>query len=287
VEIQHHWAHVASALAEYGCTEQVIGLVADGTGWGTDGAIWGCECMVASLDGFERVGHLAYYPLPGGDAAAKEAIRPAMGLLRAATGDESYLQEYKDVLSRIEPDSGRVQLIEQQLALGVNTVSTSSMGRVFDAAAALAGMGGRNRFEAELPMRLESVADAGVTAAYSTAVREDSEGTLLLDIRKMMGELIADVRAGMPAGAVAAKFHNGLAEGLAAMTTAARGKYDLCTVVLSGGVFCNRYLANRLISMLKTNGFSVLFKETIPANDGGIALGQAAIAARMLQRGLV
>ncbi|MBE0537606.1 MAG: carbamoyltransferase HypF [Phycisphaerae bacterium] len=287
VEVQHHWAHVASALAEYGCMERVIGLVADGTGWGTDGAIWGCECLTASLTEFERVGHLAYFPLPGGDSAAKEAIRPAMGLLCMLAGEKSYLEEYEDLIARVEPDAGRVRLIAQQLALGVNTAATSSMGRVFDAAAALAGMGRCNRFEAELPMRFESAADCAVTAAYSTAVETDSDGTSVLDIRKMICELVADVRGAAPAGVISVKFHNGLAEGLAGLAIAAREKCDLCTVALSGGVFCNRYLANRVISMLKTSGFRVLYKHTMPANDGGIALGQAAIAARMLHCGLV
>jgi hydrogenase maturation protein HypF len=287
IEVQHHWAHVASALAEYGVGGRVIGLVADGTGWGTDGAIWGCECLVASLDSFERAGHLEYYPLPGGDAAAKEAIRPLMGLLRSTAGDDSYLEEYHDVLSGIEPDAGRLRLIEQQLALGVNTTLTSSLGRVFDAAAALAGMGGRNRFEAELPMRLENAADAAIAESYSTRIREDSGGTMLLDLRKMMCELIAHVRRKTSPGVISAKFHNGLAEGLLGLAVRAREKYDLCTVALSGGVFCNRYLANRLISQLKAKGFDVLFKQTMPANDGGIASGQAAIAARRLQRGLI
>ncbi len=287
IAVQHHWAHIASVLAEYDYPDRVIGVVADGTGFGTDEAIWGCECLIASLAGFERIGHLMYYPLPGGNKAAKEPIRPVLGLLKMLAGDNSYLRHYKDILQRIEPDPTRLALIAQQLKKNINTVSTSSLGRLFDAAACLAGLGNYNHFEAQLPMALESVADESVKERYTGVIEADSRGTLLLDVRKMLKELIADLKMGAPAALVSGKFHNCLAYAMLDFALQARQKYQLSTVALSGGVFCNRYLANRLITMLKENEFSVLFKQRIPANDGGIALGQAAIAAKAVQSGRV
>ncbi len=287
IAVQHHWAHIASVLAEYDYPDRVIGIVADGTGFGTDEAIWGCECLIASLAGFERIGHLMYYPLPGGDKAAKEPIRPVLGLLKMLAGDNSYLRQYADILSRLEPDATRLALIGEQLDKNINTVSTSSLGRLFDAAACLAGLGNYNHFEAQLPMALESVADESVEDRYSSVIEADSNGTLLLDVRKMLVELIEDVRMGASAALVSAKFHNCLVYAMLDFALGARQKYQLSTVALSGGVFCNRYLANRLITMLKENEFSVLFKQRVPANDGGIALGQAAIAAKAVQSGRV
>ncbi len=287
IQVQHHWAHLASTLAEYGQTDRVIGLVADGTGWGTDEAIWGCECLLASLQDYKRLGHLMYYPLPGADSAAKEAVRPLMGLLGTISPEDSCLKEYNDILRRIEPDERRLGIIADQMTRSLNTVWTSSLGRVFDAVAALAGLGTINRFEAHLPMRLEAVADKQCRQAYTATLQENSQGTMLLDIRKMMQEIIADVRKAVPAGVISAKFHNALANGLLELAVAARQKYDLCTVALSGGVFCNRYLADRLISLLKNDGFAVLFKNAVPTNDGGIALGQAAVAAAMARQGLI
>jgi len=287
IAVQHHWAHIASVLAEYDYPDRVIGIVADGTGYGADDAIWGCECLIASLAGFERIGRLMYYPLPGGDKAAKEPIRPILGLLKMLSGSNSYLRQYADILGRIEPDATRLDLIAQQLDKNINTVKTSSLGRLFDAAACLAGLGDYNHFEAQLPMALESVADESVKDRYTSVIKADSHGTLLLDVRNMLKELIADIRMGVSAAVISAKFHNCLAQAMLDFALGARQKYQLSTVALSGGVFCNRYLANRLITMLKKNDFSVLFKQRAPANDGGIALGQAAIAAKAVQSGRV
>jgi hydrogenase maturation protein HypF len=152
IQVQHHWAHIASVLVEHGLSGPVIGLAADGTGYGTDGAIWGCECLIASLEKFERFGHLAYYPLAGADKASKEAVRPVLSLLKKAYGSEFTLQEFEWLLKRIEPDVSRLQIILEQLEKGVNCVETSSLGRVFDAVAAMLGLGSYNHFDAQLPM---------------------------------------------------------------------------------------------------------------------------------------
>ena len=275
IQVQHHWAHIASVLAEYDRGDEVIGLVADGTGLGTDGAVWGCECLIASLSDFERFGHLRYFPLAGGDAGAKEALRPVLGLLSCL----SDFEKYGLLLEKIESDRSRIEIIKSQIEKNINTVETSSMGRLFDAVAAIAGLGRENRFDAELPMALESVIEPGIEDSYSVRISEN--GIAQLDFGIMLKQLIEDVEKNVSAGVISARFHNWAAEGLVEMAKMAGDKYSINTVALSGGVFCNRYLANRVIKLLKERDFFVLFKRRVPANDGGISLGQAAIAAEL------
>ncbi|MEN6424150.1 MAG: carbamoyltransferase HypF [Phycisphaerales bacterium] len=281
IQVQHHWAHVASVLAEHGLAGPVIGIVCDGTGYGTDGAIWGCECMIASLTEFTRFGHLAYYPLAGGDKASKEAIRPLLGLLRQAYGDDFRLDDFMWLLERIEPDAGKLRLIDEQIVKRLNTVNTSSLGRVFDAVAAMLGLGHYNHFDAQLPMTLESLAEPGIDDCYEFDLHRVAGEPLQFDLRRTLRSILGDVRSEKTPAVIAARFHNTLAEALLAMATAARENTGLEVVALSGGAFCNRVLANRLVARLSQQGFRVLLNRDIPTNDGGLALGQAAIAANM------
>lgn len=269
IEVQHHWAHIASVLTENDIDEKVIGIVADGTGYGKDGAIWGCECLIASLDDFQRFSHLEYYPLAGGDLASKEAIRPLLGLMKKynLSIPVSYLDE-------IEPDRKKRDIIEMQIEKNVNTVQTSSLGRVFDAAAALCGLGNYNHFEAQLPMALEAIAEKQNKQSYGT-----------IDIKDLLKNIIEDRLAGVDSRVISAKFHNTIAEFLLAFAKQAQEKTGIKTVAISGGVFCNRFLSERLIELLQKNGFTVLFNRLLPANDGCISLGQAAIAAKAAKKG--
>jgi len=285
IQVQHHWAHIASVLVEHGQSGPVIGLAADGTGYGTDGAIWGCECMVASLDGFERFGHLAYYPLAGADAASKEPIRPVLGLLAKTYGDDFTLHKFRWLLERIETDVNKQEIIFEQIEKRINTVETSSLGRVFDAVAAMLGLGSYNHFEAQLPMALEAIISSGTEEHYDFELTSSAGKPLQLDLRKMMMHLITDIQEDKSSSVISAKFHNTLADALLQFAKAARESKNLNTVALSGGVFCNRYLTNRLIKQLKQNDFSVLFNRNVPSNDSGISLGQAAIAARVNRMG--
>jgi len=282
IQIQHHWAHIASVLVEHGFEGPVIGLAADGTGYGTDGAIWGCECLIASLEKFERFGHLSYYRLAGGDKASKEALRPALSLLMKAYGSKFNLEEFDWLLSRIESDKSRVKMITEQLNKGVNCVETSSLGRVFDAVAVMLGLGDYNHFDAQLPMALESIITGGIEELYDFELVNTSDKSLQPDLGRAVKQIIDDIRNDLPVGVISAKFHNTIAAALMEMAKAARESTRLDTVALSGGVFCNRYLADRLIMLLKKNGFSVLFNRDVPSNDGGISLGQAAVAARLV-----
>ena len=284
IEVQHHWAHVASVLAEKQIDQTVIGLVADGTGYGLDGAIWGCECLIASLREFRRFGHLRYYPLAGGDQAAREAMRPLTGLLRscADTGNLSVL--YEQVLAQVEPDEQRRRVCGEQIEKGINTVQTSSLGRLFDAVAAMVGLGRVNHFEAQLPMALEAIADETCAEAYPMPIELGYEGRQIMDFVPLVEAVLADWARNVAAGTISSRFHNALVEAFVAMATAAHAAFGLETVALSGGVFCNRYLASRLIERLKSRRFTVLWPTQMPVNDGGIALGQAAIAAARLSQ---
>jgi len=285
IQVQHHWAHLASVLAEHGLSGPVIGLECDGTGYGTDGAIWGCECMIATLDGFERFGHLSYYLLAGADKASKEAIRPVMGLMKKTYADDFDLGKFRWLLERIEPDINKLQIISEQLDKKVNTIETSSLGRVFDAVAAMVGLGSYNHFEAQLPMALEAIVAENIEEHYDFDLISNAGKALQFDLRKMTEQIIADIQAGVATAVISAKFHNCLARALLETAKTARQKTGLETVALSGGVFCNRYLTNRLVKLLKKSDFYVLFNRDFPSNDGGISLGQAAIAAWSVARG--
>ena len=284
IQIQHHWAHIASVLAEHGLSGPVIGLAADGTGYGTDGAIWGCECLIASLEKFERFGHLAYYTLAGADKASKEAIRPALSLLQKAYGRKFNLQKFEWLLKRIEPDINRLHIISEQLEKGVNCVETSSLGRVFDAVAAMLGLGSYNHFDAQLPMALEAIAAADVEDRYELETFWPLGEPYRFVLDKTIKQIVDDVQNQVDTGIISAKFHNTVLEILLFFAMVCRSETDLNTVALSGGVFCNRYLTNRLIKQLKQNDFSVLFNREVPSNDGGISVGQAAIASKLVNR---
>jgi hydrogenase maturation protein HypF len=283
IQVQHHWAHIASVLAEHDHDGPVIGIACDGTGYGTDGAIWGCECLIASLESFERFGHLAYYPLPGADKASKEAIRPLLGLLKKTYADDFELNDFSWLLNKINAGANKnSQFILAQLEKRINTIDTSSLGRIFDAVAAMVGLGSYNHFEAQLPMALEAIAEDGIEDCYDFELIREAGRPLQLDLRKTIKGIITDIQKELPAGVISAKFHNTLAAALLAMAKQARQITKLNTVALSGGVFCNRYLINQLIKLLKKEGFLVLFNREFPSNDGGISLGQAAIAAKLV-----
>jgi hydrogenase maturation protein HypF len=279
IEVQHHWAHIASVLAEHNRDEKVIGLVADGTGYGTDGTIWGCECLVAGFDDFQRLGHLSYYPLAGGDSAATEAIRPVIGLMK-----KYELSIPDSVLDEIEPDREKRFTIAEQIEKNINTVKTSSLGRLFDAVSALCGLGSRNNFEAQLPMALEAIADKRTRECYPFELKNEN-GTAMVEIDDMLKAISADRIDKVDKTVISAKFHNTVAAFFLALAKRARNKTGINTAAVSGGVFCNRFLSERLIELLQNDGFEVLFNRFVPANDGGISLGQAAIAAKITGKG--
>jgi hydrogenase maturation protein HypF len=272
--IQHHHAHIASCLAEWGRTGPAIGLACDGTGYGDDGAVWGCEILTADLRGYQRVGHLRYLPLPGGDAAAKETYRPALAALREAF-DGRYLDVARALLPGVAPDWLRA--VGEVLESGANCPPASSLGRWFDAVAALCHVAGSNDYEGQAPMLLEAIAAEGVCQTYEYDVA--CSDPFVIDLRRMVRGIVADLEAGFAAGVVAAKFHNTVVAFLAATAGRVREATGVNLVALSGGCFANRRLTTGLVKALEADGFEVLRHLTVPCNDGGVALGQAVIAA--------
>ncbi len=271
VGIQHHHAHIAACLADNGLpgNEPVIGLAFDGTGYGADGAIWGGEVLLANYVGFERLYHLAYFPLPGGDAAIRCPARTALALLWALG------IEWEDTLpparffSKKERQALRVQL-ERRL----NAPLTSSMGRLFDAVAALAGGRQQVNYEAQAAMEFEAMADPSEPGAYRFEIAEGK-----INARPAVLALIADAHRGIPLATISARFHNGLIEGIRAICNEIRMKTAAREVALSGGVWQNMIMLKKVMTTLSADDFRVYCHRQVPTNDGGIALGQAVIAA--------
>ncbi|MCS7325126.1 MAG: carbamoyltransferase HypF [Thermoflexales bacterium] len=281
IKVQHHHAHIAACLAEHGRDPEarVIGFSFDGTGYGADGAIWGGEVLLASMTAFERVAHLRYVPLPGGDAAIRRPYRIALAHLWAA---QLPWDEDLPCVRACPPEERRV--LAQQLARGVHCALTSSMGRLFDAVASLLDMCHHASYEGQAAMQLESEASIDNALPYPFAIEDDE--TLRLDVSPMMRAIVADWRAGVERGAMASRFHATLVAMMRAVASRLRAVHALNTIALSGGVFQNAVLLNAATSALRADGFEVLIHRQVPPNDGGLALGQALIAAHRLLHNL-
>ena len=287
--VQHHHAHVASAMAEHGLdgSAPVIGVAFDGTGYGDDGAVWGGEVLIADYDGFRRFAHLRYVPLPGGDAAVRNPYRMALSHLRAAGlpwGDDL------PCTAAATPQERR--LLARQLERGLRCVPTSSMGRLFDAVSSLAGVRHRVEYEAQAAMELENAALADLSGPLADDARDDAyrfilgtgpsagETPLTADPGPVLTAAAADVGAGVTAGRVARRFHRAVLALVREVCAVARDRTGIRTVALSGGVFCNTLLAEGCGTVLERDGFTVLRHRRVPPNDGGLALGQLIVAAR-------
>ncbi|MFE5890104.1 carbamoyltransferase HypF [Streptomyces sp. NPDC056462] len=279
VFVQHHHAHIASAMAEHGLdgTAPVIGVAFDGTGYGDDGTVWGGEILLADYNGFRRFGHLTPAPLPGGDAGVANPCRLALARLWAAG-----LRWDADLLSVAACAPDELAMLERQLTRGVACVATSSMGRLFDAVSSLVGVCHRARYEAQAAMELESAAAAAWDADTSAYAFGLAGGTY--DPAPVLGALLTDLRRGTPAPVLAARFHRGVARAVLAVCTRAREDTGLTTVALSGGVFANALLEEECTRLLTGDGLTVLRHGEVPPNDGGLALGQLVVAAHERQK---
>ena len=280
IAVQHHHAHIVSVMAEWNEPGPVIGLSCDGTGYGTDRAIWGCEVLHCRHGDFERVGHMDYFPLVGADAAAIETWRPAAALLRQAYGGE-WIARMRAIGDSVPLTD--LQRFEQQAAAGLNAPSTSSLGRVFDAVSYLLGLCGRNRHEAEAPMALEAAAteEGGAVAPYPYEVTDDGE-RIRLSLLPAITAIVQAREAGESPSHGAARFHETLAQLLTDAAVAACDRTGVQTVALSGGCFANRLLLTRLVELLEARNLKVLYHRNVPTGDGGLALGQAIAAAWQL-----
>ena len=275
IGVQHHHAHIASVLAEHQLRGPVIGIAADGTGYGTDGAIWGSEVLVADLRGFERVAHLAYVPLPGGEQAVRQPWRMAATYLQAAYGDTFRTLNIPFVQSL---DHRRWHVLAQMIERHLNAPLTSSMGRLFDAVAALLGLRETVSYEGQAAIEMEMLADGRETRCYPFLLTR-SATSVLMDVRPVLQAIVHDIQRGSSVACIAGRFHRTIAEMLTTVCLYVRAQTGIHTVALSGGVFQNRLLLTTLVSLLEQQAFRVYTNQRVPANDGGISLGQLAIAA--------
>jgi hydrogenase maturation protein HypF len=290
VAVQHHHAHLAACLAEHGVDGPAVAAIFDGSGYGTDGGVWGGELLVGDLIGFERVGHLHPVRLPGGDRAVHEPWRMACAWLVAAGA----ASDAPPATLRAAVDDERWQAVAELARSGTAAPTTTSVGRLFDAIAALAGLRARVTHEGQAAMELEAVADPSEASAYplpcSHPASADADGRLApavaapqpplrLDARPTILAALRDAELGTPAGMISARFHNALADATAAACAAIAEERAMNTAVLSGGVFQNRLLLERVAAALRATGLRVLTPRMLPPNDGGVAYGQAAVVA--------
>jgi hydrogenase maturation protein HypF len=271
VEVQHHHAHLAACLADNGwsSSEPVIGLTYDGTGLGTDGAIWGGEILFGGYQGYQRKYHLAYVPLPGGDVAVRKPARMALSHLW-----QSDLEWDLDLPPVQALCSQERSLLRAQLEHKINSPLTSSMGRLFDAAAALAGVRQEVTYEGQAAIEFELLADSFEKGEYPFTVTQDQ-----IQTTPMWQAMLADIHKNISPTIISTRFHNGIAALSRQLCLAIRSETNCNTVALSGGVWQNRFLLEKAASYLQASGFSVLMHRQVPANDGGLALGQIMIAA--------
>jgi hydrogenase maturation protein HypF len=277
IGVQHHHAHVAAVMAEHAISGPVIGIICDGTGYGPDGTIWGGELLLADLIGFKRLGRMRLMPLAGGDAAARDTRRCALGLLYQAYG--AGLCEHA-AAKRLVADPTERGMLCRMIQRGINCVMSSSTGRVFDGVAALLGLCFNNDFEAQAGMSVESAAyRAGAIGAGERLYELHDEPLLELDFAPLVRAIVERIERGWPSEELASLFHEQLAIAWSEAAGVASERTGVRTVALSGGVFCNQRLMERLTARLHERGMRVLRHRIVPPNDGGISLGQAVIGA--------
>ena len=267
--VQHHVAHVLSCVAENEVALPVLGVSWDGTGYGTDGTIWGGEFFLIAKSGGERVAHLRPFRLPGGDSAVKEPRRAALGLLHEIFGDTIFDRKELPSVAALSPIE--LSSLKGMLQRNLNSPATSSAGRLFDTVASLVGLRQIMHFEGQAAMELEfALSEIQTNDAYHLEIVHAPNGKTILDWQPMILEILGDLKSKISAAEISAKFHNALAE---AIIAAAKG-FGLNRIVLSGGCFQNRYLTERAVTRLREENFRPYWPQRVPPNDGGISLGQ-------------
>jgi hydrogenase maturation protein HypF len=285
IAVQHHHAHIAACMAEHAATGRFIGLSLDGTGFGTDGRIWGGEVLICSLDHFDRFAHLEYVSMPGGEAAIREPWRMAFAHLKAAGFSDGEAGELTGATDQ------EVRLLSRMIERGINSPLTSSLGRLFDAAAAVILKRRKVDYDAQAAIEMEGIAvNEPATLGrpdYIPQLRPpnaENGNASTLQLPDLWHALVEDLRNNVPRQEIAARFHSGIAQGLIAATVGARESTGITQVALSGGCMHNRRLARLLRSGLEEEGFQVLEHRQVSPGDGGLSYGQAAVAAAILER---
>ncbi|PIP41477.1 carbamoyltransferase HypF [Candidatus Desantisbacteria bacterium CG_4_9_14_3_um_filter_40_11] len=274
--IQHHHAHIVSCMAENSIDERVLGIALDGIGYGTDGHIWGGEFLLADYSGFERIAHLKYIPMPGADLATKQPWRMAVSYLYAACGGiipPGFIERW---------GSERVKIIIKMMEQGLNSPLTSSAGRLFDAVASIIGIRDEVDYEAQAAIELEMMAEEHCNGEYGFFVDQDTKPWGIDTIPIIRG-ILNDMGTGVVSSIISARFHNTIIAMIQQISRLIRERWMVNKVALSGGVFQNRYLLERVKPLLEGDGFIVFSHSRVPANDGGISLGQVVIASRRIK----
>ncbi|HKF46765.1 MAG TPA: carbamoyltransferase HypF [Terracidiphilus sp.] len=287
IAVQHHHAHIAACMAEHAIDGPVIGLSLDGTGYGTDGQVWGGEVLIARLDSFERFAHFEYVPMPGGDAAVRGPWRMALGALHVAGFDV----ESEQMLALLGTSHSEARVLKRMIERRINSPMTSSLGRLFDAVAAVT-LGRRIvDYEAQAAIELEGIAvnerdrfEQGTYVPELHEAGEDSSCKAVIRTEKMWQAVLDDIWRGVPASRISARFHAGIAEGLINAAGNARIETGVNVVVMSGGCMHNRRLSRLLLAGLEEEGFQVLQQRRVSPGDGGLSYGQAVVAAVILNR---
>lgn len=279
--VQHHHAHAAACLAEHGIVQPAVGITCDGAGYGTDGAAWGCEVLHVTRADFQRCAQLQYFPLPGGDAAAKQTWRPALGLMyETFAGDLP--AHVRGVFDRVP--SAEFNAVWTLLGSGFNCPPTSSLGRLFDAVAFLTGVCDLNEFEGQAAMQLQEAAKEEPGEHYSFHLA-DCDGGAQIIVRDMIADICRDVRDDVDPGAIASRFHATVAKILCEAALAAARAHNVEIVALSGGCFHNQILTDRTVQLLLQGGVRrVLTHERLSPGDASLSLGQAVVAAARLRK---
>jgi hydrogenase maturation protein HypF len=284
LQVQHHHAHIVSCMAENRVKDTVIGIAFDGTGYGTDGSIWGGEFLLCDLKSFTRVAHLKQVLMAGGDKAILEPWRMAL----------SYLYEYSDlpfeVIANYFTSEGTTdeqgKILLKTLEKHLNCVPTSSMGRLFDAVSALVKQCTKISYEGQASMELESLISEDATRDLYSYDIEISD-TFVLNPKKIIHGILQDVKNNTASGIISVKFHNAIISASIEICDKIRNRFSINKVALSGGVFQNAYLLENIINGLEVKGFLVYSHSVIPSNDGGVSLGQLISANEMLKGGLL
>ena len=272
--VQHHHAHIVSCMAENGIEGDVIGVVLDGTGLGTDGTIWGGEFLKANLRDFFRTAHLKKVPMPGGTMAIKEPWRMAMVYLSEALQDETTAINL-ELMKRV--DIRKWEVLKTMIRGRINTPLTSSMGRLFDGVSSLLSIRDEVHYEGQAAIELEMVADRSVKEKYAFHTHKD-ENPMVIDPTETIRGIVGDLAYGAPSSRISGKFHQTISRLIVETCETIRSREKLNRVVLSGGVFQNIFLLSLVTEGLRKSGFEVYTHHLVPTNDGGISLGQAVIA---------
>ncbi|MHB0977323.1 MAG: carbamoyltransferase HypF [Candidatus Aquicultorales bacterium] len=278
IGVQHHHAHTAGCMVENGVLDEVIGVSFDGTGYGTDGKIWGGEFLLATPKEFKRVGHLAYARMPGGAEAVKKPYRMAVGYLHKIYGS-GMTKASIPLIERIP--QAELRTLVHQIERGLNSPETSSSGRLFDAAAALAGVMDVVLYEGQAAIEFEMLA-TDAEGSYPFQV-EDRDGVFIADTSSIIEAVVEDVVKGTPAPVISRRFHRSVADLILRVCGLIRASVGNNTVALSGGVFQNALLFGEVVERLRADRFDVIYHRLVPANDGGVSLGQAIVANARLE----